>query len=315
MRALKKIKKIGIALAAVFSIAYMSGCASRPADESAAEETKVVQTDKGEVEIPAHPPRIGSDYYLGEFLAVDTKPVIASPYALDNPYLADQVEGIEPMNITSAETAQEMIAAAEPDLIVTITEADYEKYSKIAPTVYIEDGKRSDEQLFRYIAQLVGKEKEADEYLRKFHEKVEKTKPEVQQAVGDKTVSIVEVWPQQIYSMGSHFARGGTILYDLWGLKAPETVQKEMVDGDEAYQVVSLEALPDYTGDYILYGVLSDTDPDFVTDSAIWNNLPAVQAKRVLPYRQVAFMHRDPISLNGQLDELYAFLTGKEVQE
>ncbi len=315
MRALKKIKKIGIALAAVFSIAYMSGCASRPADESAAEETKVVQTDKGEVEIPAHPQRIVSDYYLGEFLAVDTKPVIASPYALDNPYLADQVEGIEPMNITSAETAQEMIAAAEPDLIVTITEADYEKYSKIAPTVYIEDGKRSDEQLFRYIAQLVGKEKEADEYLRKFHEKVEKTKPEVQQAVGDKTVSIVEVWPQQIYSMGSHFARGGTILYDLWGLKAPETVQKEMVDGDEAYQVVSLEALPDYTGDYILYGVLSDTDPDFVTDSAIWNNLPAVQAKRVLPYRQVVFMHRDPISLNGQLDELYAFLTGKEVQE
>ncbi|WP_290138926.1 ABC transporter substrate-binding protein [uncultured Dubosiella sp.] len=315
MRALKKIKKIGIALAAVFSIAYMSGCASRPADESAAEETKVVQTDKGEVEIPAHPQRIVSDYYLGEFLAVDTKPVIASPYALDNPYLADQVEGIEPMNITSAETAQEMIAAAEPDLIVTITEADYEKYSKIAPTVYIEDGKRSDEQLFRYIAQLVGKEKEADEYLREFHEKVEKTKPEVQQAVGDKTVSIVEVWPQQIYSMGSHFARGGTILYDLWGLKAPETVQKEMVDGDEAYQVVSLEALPDYTGDYILYGVLSDTDPDFVTDSAIWNNLPAVQAKRVLPYRQVAFMHRDPISLNGQLDELYAFLTGKEVQE
>lgn len=315
MRALKKIKKIGIALAAVFSIAYMSGCASRPADESATKETKVVQTDKGEVEIPAHPQRIVSDYYLGEFLAVDTKPVIASPYALDNPYLADQVEGIEPMNITSAETAQEMIAAAEPDLIVTITEADYEKYSKIAPTVYIEDGKRSDEELFRYIAQLVGKEKEADEYLREFHEKVEKTKPEVQQAVGDKTVSIVEVWPQQIYSMGSHFARGGTILYDLWGLKAPETVQKEMVDGDEAYQVVSLEALPDYTGDYILYGVLSDTDPDFVTDSAIWNNLPAVQAKRVLPYRQVAFMHRDPISLNGQLDELYAFLTGKEVQE
>ena len=86
MRALKKIKKIGIALAAVFSIAYMSGCASRPADESAAEETKVVQTDKGEVEIPAHPQRIVSDYYLGEFLAVDTKPVIASPYALDNPY-------------------------------------------------------------------------------------------------------------------------------------------------------------------------------------------------------------------------------------
>lgn len=66
------------------------------------------------------------------------------------------------MNITSAETSQEMIAAAEPDLIVTITEADYEKYSKIAPTVYIQDGKRSDEELFKYIADLVGKESEAE---------------------------------------------------------------------------------------------------------------------------------------------------------
>ena len=135
---------------------------------------------------------------------------------------------------------------------------------------------------------------------------------------GANGIGILDIVENRLVGMksrGVYEARGGTILYDLWGLKAPETVQKEMVDGDEAYQVVSLEALPDYTGDYILYGVLSDTDPDFVTDSAIWNNLPAVQAKRVLPYRQVAFMHRDPISLNGQLDELYAFLTGKEVQE
>lgn len=82
-----------------------------------------------------------------------------------------------------------------------------------------------------------------------------------------------------------------------------------MVDGDEAYKVISLEALPEYTGDYILYGVLSDTEPDFVEDSAIWNNLPAVKDGQVMPYQQVAFMHRDPISLNGQMDELYAFFT------
>ncbi len=49
-----------------------------------------------------------------------------------------------------------MIVAQEPDLIVTITEADYEKYAEIAPTVYIQDGKRSDEDLFRYIARSGG---------------------------------------------------------------------------------------------------------------------------------------------------------------
>ena len=308
----------GLMLAgALFAGCSAGGTGSSGTDESGnkeetSSETRVVQTDKGEVEIPVNPQKIVSDYYLGEFLAVDTKPVIASPYALNNPYLEDYVEGIEPMNVTSAETNLEMVAEAEPDLIVTITEADYEKYSKIAPTVYIEDGKRSDEELFRYLADLVGKEKEADEYISDFNEKVEAAKPEVQKIVGDDTVSIVEVWPQQIYTMGDKFARGGTILYDMWDLKAPEAVQKEMIDGDEQYKVVSLEALPEYTGDYILYGVLDGTDPAFVEDSKIWNNLPAVKDGKVLPYEQVAFMHRDPITLNAQLQAFIDFFESQK---
>ena len=85
-----------------------------------------------------------------------------------------------------------------------------------------------------------------------------------------------------------------------------------MVDGDTAYEVVSLEALPEYTGDFILYGVLADTDSAFVEDSQIWNNLEAVKEGRVLPYEQVAFMHRDPITLNGQMDIFLEFFRGLE---
>lgn len=275
---------------------------SEAADEATETGMRTVDTDKGPVEIPENPQTIFSDYYLGEFLAVGVKPVIASPYSLNNPFLADYVDGIEPMNVTSAETSLEMIAEAQPDLIVTITEADYEKYSEIAPTVYIEDGKRSDEELFRYIADLVGKSDEAEAYIADFNQRVMDTKDEIQGIVGDRTVSIVEVWPQQIYTMGSHFARGGSILYDMWGLKAPEKVQEEMVDGDTAYETISVEALPEYTGDFILYGVLADTDSSFVEDSQLWNSLDAVKEGRVLPYEQVAFMHRDPITLNAQLD-------------
>ena len=75
--------------------------------------------------------------------------------SLSNPFLEGKTDGIEELNTVSAETSLEMIVAQEPDLIVTITEADYEKYAEIAPTVYIQDGKRSDEKLFRYIADLV----------------------------------------------------------------------------------------------------------------------------------------------------------------
>lgn len=293
-----------------------SGGESNPTDtEQVAEEMRTVETDKGKVEIPENPEVIFTDYYLGEFLAVGVKPAVASPYSLSNPFLQDYVDGIEEMNVNSAESSLEMIAEQQPDLIVTITEADYEKYSEIAPTVYIQDGKRTDEELFRYIADLVGKGQEAEEYITDFNQRVEETKEEIQGIVGDRTVSVVEVWPQQIYTMGSHFARGGSILYDMWELKAPEKVQTEMVDGDTAYEVVSLEALPEYAGDFILYGILADTDSAFVEDSQIWNNLEAVKEGRVLPYEQVAFMHRDPITLNAQLDIFLEFFRGFEEKE
>lgn len=305
----KKVMRNAILLLVVASMALFAGACSSSNDSNstAASEMRTVQTDKGEVEIPVNPQRIVSDYYLGEFLAVDVKPVIASPYALNNPYLDGLTDGIEPMNITSAETTLEQFTAAKPDLIVTITEADYDKYSKIAPTVYIQDGKRSDEDTFRYVADLVGKSKEAEDYITAFNEKVDSKKEEIQNIVGDQTVSILEVWPQQIYTMGSHFARGGSILYDMWGLKAPEPIQSIMVDGDETYKVISLEALPEYAGDFVLYGVLDGTDPAFVTSSNLWNSLPAVQNGKTFPYEQVAFMHRDPITLNKQADLFIEF--------
>ncbi|WP_230268448.1 ABC transporter substrate-binding protein [Allobaculum fili] len=305
----KKVMRNAILLLVVASMALFAGACSSSNDSNstAASEMRTVQTDKGEVEIPVNPQRIVSDYYLGEFLAVDVKPVIASPYALNNPYLDGLTDGIEPMNITSAETTLEQFTAAKPDLIVTITEADYDKYSKIAPTVYIQDGKRSDEDTFRYVADLVGKSKEAEDYITAFNEKVDSKKEEIQNIVGDQTVSILEVWPQQIYTMGSHFARGGSILYDMWGLKAPEPIQSTMVDGDETYKVISLEALPEYAGDFVLYGVLDGTDPAFVTSSNLWNSLPAVQNGKTFPYEQVAFMHRDPITLNKQADLFIEF--------
>ena len=284
-------------------------------ETTSVEGMRTVETDKGPVEIPVNPQVIVSDYYLGEFLAVDVKPVIASPYSLSNPFLEGKTDGIEELNTVSAETSLEMIVAQEPDLIVTITEADYEKYAEIAPTVYIQDGKRSDEDLFRYIADLVGKGDEAEVYITDFNKRVMDVKKEIQGIVGERTVSIVEVWPQQIYTMGSHFARGGSILYDMWELKAPEKVQTEMVDADTSYEVVSLEALPEYTGDFILYGILADTDSSFVEDSALWNSLDAVKEGRVLPYEQVAFMHRDPITLNAQLDIFVEFFRGFEGKE
>ncbi len=158
----------------------------------------------------------------------------------------------------------------------------------------------------------MNKEEAAEAYINEFNDKVAMVKDEMVSIVGDRTVSILEVWPQEIYTMGSRFARGGSILYDMWGLKAPEPIQSTMVDGDETYKVISVEALPDYAGDFILYGVLDGADSAYVDDSKLWQNLPAVKADRVLPYEQVAFMHRDPITLTNQLDIFVDFFRAHE---
>ena len=302
-----------LAAGALLAVPGMLSATAARADD--AKKTRTIDTDKGPVEIPVDPEAIVSDYYLGELLALDTKPIIASPYALNNPFLEGLTDGIEALNTSSAETSLEMIAEKQPDLIITITEADYDKYSQIAPTIYIEDGKRTDEELFLYIADILGKKDEAQAYLDDFNQKVADTKDEINQIVGDRTVSIVEVWPQQVYVMGDKFARGGSILFDMWGLKAPEKVEEELIEGDKQYDVVSMEALPDYVGDFILYGVLDGTDDAFVEDSMMWQNLDAVKEGRVLPYEQIAYMHRDPITLNGQLEDFRECFRGVAAAE
>lgn len=71
-----KLNSFGKAAAIFTSLSMavsLAGCSSSNSndDETKQEnsETRIVETDKGEVEIPANPQRIVSDYYLGEFFS------------------------------------------------------------------------------------------------------------------------------------------------------------------------------------------------------------------------------------------------------
>lgn len=296
------MKKTSMVYLIIMLTLFMTGCSKPDSHDSESQQTRVFNTVKGVVTIPASPQKIVSDYYLGEFLALGVKPMIASPYSLSNPYLEEFSSEIQALNIASSETALEMIIEAEPDLIVTISEADYENFSKIAPTVYIPYDDYGDEELFYYIAEMLGKKEQAHAYMDEYKTEVLSVKDEIREIVAGRTISFVEIWPGEVYVFGSHFARGGSILFDLWELEAPESVQQKMVDSDTAYEVISLELLPEYTGDFIFYGILAGADSNFVEQSAVWNALPAVQNGLVKSYEQVAFMHSDPITLKGQLE-------------
>ena len=53
--------------------------------------------------------------------------------------------------------------------------------------------------------------------------------------------------------------------------------------------------------------MLDGADAAYVDDSQLWKNLPAVKNGLVMPYEQVAFMHRDPITLTNQLQAFTDF--------
>ncbi|MDQ8734299.1 hypothetical protein [Paenibacillus sp. LHD-38] len=50
---------------------------------------------------------------------------------------------------------------------------------------------------------------------------------------------------------GHNYGRGGEIIYGEFGLKAPAEAQKEAIDSGTGWTSISLEKLPEFSGDII----------------------------------------------------------------
>lgn len=304
-----KLKYISLS----FILLLMVGCIQVDQEiDNVNYETRMFDTVIGEVEIPVSPQRIVTDYYLGEFLILDIKPIIASDYALENPFLEGMVDGIIPLGVTNATNSLEQIINADPDLIVTLNADDVHTYSLIAPTVLIPFDEYNEEELFLYIADMLGKTEEATKIIEEFMEEALSYKDEINNIVGDSTISILELWPSELWVFGNKFARGGSILYDIWGLQAPQIIEETLIDNETTYKAVSLELIPQYTGDYVIVGVSSDADGELLKGTELWQGLSAVSESRVMDFDTMGFMHSDPISLQRQLEIYVDFFTNLE---
>lgn len=142
-------------------------------------ETRTITHAFGETEVPVDPQRIVSVGYeeqqfilhFGEVPVLQREYFGEQPFATwpwDTPYL----NGAEP-DVFTEEMPYERIAAAEPDLIMAVNagldEEMYERLSEIAPTVAHVAGTEiyaaTTEQMFRLVAEVFGKEDEAQEML------------------------------------------------------------------------------------------------------------------------------------------------------
>ncbi|MGV2884615.1 MULTISPECIES: ABC transporter substrate-binding protein [Paenibacillus] len=265
--------------------------------------TRIYKSLSGDVEIPAEPKRIVTDMYVSDLLALGIKPVGSIKYYLENPFYADQVEGIENIGDRGA-VSLEKVVALDPDLIITYSDKaeEIESYQKIAPTVVIPYGTFTNvEDEIRGFGELMNKSEEAEAWLKTYDERIEAARAKVKAVIKpEETFSILEVSDKSYYGYGDNFGRGGQAVYRALQLAPLEITKKELM-GDTQWKEISREVVGDYAGDHIFLTV-GENNKNYQGDS-IWQSLPAVKNNQVYELQEDRYWYFDPIAIQSQAEE------------
>lgn len=300
------MKKI-IFTALLLFVFILGACTSESTDSKTSKESNTekeepasitYQSEEGPIEVPAHPERVVVvSTFAGNVAALGVNLVGVDSWSKQNPrydsYLAD-VEEVSEENL-------EKIIELDPDLIIGLSTAqNLDKLKEIAPTVTFTYGKVDYLTQHLEIGKLLNKEKEAQQWVNDFKERAKSAGEEIKTVIGDDaTVSVIENFDKQLYVFGDNWGRGTEILYQEMGLAMPEKV-KEMALAD-GYYALSLEVLPEFAGDYVIFSKTNDQDNSF-QETDVYKNIPAVKNNRVFEANAKEFYFNDPISLDFQLE-------------
>lgn len=271
-------------------------CGQKENKEQAA-STRTYTTETGEkITIPAKPKRIVVlTAQLGNFKKLGVTPVGMTDVYPKSSYLDET--GVKRVPIENVEA----IAKLKPDLIIAYSQNEQiEKYKKIAKTITFTTSKHSFKEMHIEIGKILGKEALAKKQIREMDEKLKKDGEEVKAKIGDdKTFSIMDVQPKQVYLFGTDFGRGGEVIYQGYGFSLPEKVEKALPK--EGYLGISLEEMNEYTGDYLLVPTKDGKEPNLdITNSGVWKKNQAVKQGHVLYCSIKEFIYADPISIEKQ---------------
>lgn len=271
-------------------------------------DTITYQSENGPIEVPAHPQRVVVlSGYAGNLLALGVPLAGADSWTKNNPNFQDRLKDVPEVSEENVES----ILNAKPDLIIAgsdIKNAD--KLKQIAPLVtYTYNNVDYLTQVLE-IGKAVNQEQKAADWIADFKERAQKAGEEIKAKIGaDSTISIIEGDSKALYTFGDAWGRGTEIIYQAMGLKMPDKV-KEMT-AKEGYYDLSLEVLPDYMGDYVIYSKDPASDASFQqTDT--YKNIPAVKNGRVFEVDATGFYFNDADSLDYQLDFITKSLLGSK---
>lgn len=281
--------------------------------ETSDSATKIIKTQRGELEMPRNPQRIVTDGYLPELLVLGVKPVGSTQWDLENKVIQDQIDGIE----STGERSLETIVQLKPDLIITWVsdEKILQQYEKIAPTLALPYSSSGDiYEIMRLLGDALDKKEEAEKWIKHLDKTAEAARAQLADIVKpDDTFALMGVFvvDKGFYIYGDGGYRGGEAIYKHLQLKPPAKQEKEMI-GKEAYRQVSYEVIPEYAGDYIFIDQGDLISEVWGESEGLWKSLDAVKNDRVFKLDPDLFWGNDPISLELQIKEVVNMLTNKQ---
>lgn len=277
MKGFKRLAVLGIA---VLTVGMLAGCSSSKNNESNNGEKRVVQSVKGEVEIPTNPQRIVDISGISEELVLLGHTPVATAnvdsYKTDQvpSYMADKLKDTKIVGHSMMDTADiEGILSVNPDLIIMSPRQEkiYDQLAEIAPVVMINDNSNDWEAKFKEIAKLFNQEDEAQKWLDDYYKKAKEVGNEIKKANGDETYLTVLAASGQFMV----FTEGGigTILKDDMGLPQPSKMPKQ---DSITLPTVTLEGLTEIDADHIIV-LGTESDKANLESSSVWKEMRAVK--------------------------------------
>lgn len=261
-------------------------------------DTITYQSENGPIEVPANPQRVVVlSGYTGNLLALGVPIIGTDSWVKTNPNFQDQLKDVAEVSDENVES----ILKLKPDLIIAMSDIkNADKLKQIAPLVTYTYNKVDYLTQILEIGKAVNQEQKAADWVADFKERAQKAGEEIKAKIGeDSTVSIIEGDSKSLYTFGDGWGRGTEIVYQAMGLKMPDKV-KEMT-AKEGYYDLSLEILPEYMGDYVIYSKNPTGDASF-QETSTYLNIPAVKNNHVYEVDATTFYYNDALSLDYQLD-------------
>ena len=301
------MKKLLIPL--IVLVLVLSACGNNSDDNGDKNEKKTYKQDDGKkVKVPKHPKRVVvlGTTYAGGLKQLDTNIVGVANIVDDSKVLKKKFKGVKKVDPEKVES----VAKLKPDLIVTYnTDKNLKKLNKIAPTVAYDYQKHDYKDQHKELGKLVGKEDKAQKWIDDWDKKTKNDSKEIKDKLGqDTTVSIIKDFDKKVYALGKTYGHGSEVVYDSFGMKMPDKVEKATKKNDLAE--ISNEEIPEMAGDYVITPVAKGSKLSF-EDKDYWKNTDAVKNGHTIKVDEGIYWLNDPYSMDYERKDLKEQLLNK----